>query len=65
MKTLDNFKKKLKKDKVDSTLIMSNHTVIVEYYRNQKMKEKQHKTYSVTKSILSILIGIAIDKGIH
>lgn len=27
------------------------------------MREKQHKIYSVTKSILSALIGIAIEKG--
>ncbi|MDQ0175463.1 serine hydrolase [Bacillus chungangensis] len=37
--------------------------MIFEYYRNKKMKEKQHKIYSVSKSILSVLIGIAIDKG--
>lgn len=63
MKYLTDFENKLKKDNVDSALVQLNHTVIFEYYRNKKMKEKQHKIYSVTKSILSALIGIAIDKG--
>ncbi|WP_096185706.1 serine hydrolase domain-containing protein [Evansella halocellulosilytica] len=63
MKSLTDFAKILKKDKIDSFLVQRNNTVIFEYYRNKKMKEKQHKIYSVTKSILSALIGIAIDKG--
>lgn len=63
MKSLADFEKAIKKDKVDSVLVQRNNTVIFEYFRNNKMKEKQHKIYSVTKSILSALIGIAIDKG--
>lgn len=63
MKSLTDFEKIIKKDKIDSVLVQKNNTVIFEYYRNKKMKEKQHKIYSVTKSILSALIGIAIDKG--
>ncbi|WP_255488080.1 serine hydrolase domain-containing protein [Ornithinibacillus hominis] len=63
MKPLTEFEKAIKKDKVDSGLVQRNNTVIFEYFRNNKMKEKQHKIYSVTKSILSALIGISIDKG--
>jgi CubicO group peptidase (beta-lactamase class C family) len=63
MKSLTEFESILKKDRVDSVLVQRNNAVIFEYYRNKKMKEKQHKIYSVTKSILSALIGIAIDKG--
>ncbi|MDW0115339.1 serine hydrolase [Sporosarcina thermotolerans] len=63
MKSLTEFENVLKKDKIDSVLVQRNNAVIFEYYRNNKMKEKQHKIYSVTKSILSALIGIAIDKG--
>ncbi|GIO28233.1 serine hydrolase domain-containing protein [Ornithinibacillus bavariensis] len=63
MNLLTEFENKLKRDKVDSALVQLDNNVIVEYYRNKKMKEKQHKIYSVTKSILSILIGIAIEKG--
>lgn len=63
MKSLTEFEKVLKKDKIDSVIVQRNNAVVFEYYRNNKMKEKQHKIYSVTKSILSALIGIAIDKG--
>ncbi|RIU92048.1 serine hydrolase domain-containing protein [Oceanobacillus picturae] len=63
MVSLTEFENKLKKEKVDSALVQFNNSLIMEYYRNPKMKEKQHKIYSVTKSILSTLIGIAIDKG--
>ena len=63
MQSLTEFENILKKDKIDSVLVQRNDAVIFEYYRNNKMKEKQHKIYSVTKSVLSALIGIAIDKG--
>ena len=63
MRSLTGFEKTLKKDKIDSVLVQRKDTLIFEYYRNNKMKEKKHKIYSVTKSILSALIGIAIDKG--
>lgn len=63
MSFLTEFEKIIKKDKIDSVIVQRDNAVIFEYFRNNKMKEKQHKIYSVTKSILSALIGIAIDKG--
>ncbi|MFD1451758.1 serine hydrolase domain-containing protein [Oceanobacillus sojae] len=57
------FEREVTKDKIDSCLIQHDGKTVFEYYRNNKMKERQHKIYSVTKSILSILVGIAIDKG--
>lgn len=63
MNALTKFENQLKKDKINSALVQRDNTRLVEYYRNNKMKEKQHKIYSVTKSILSIVVGIAIDKG--
>jgi CubicO group peptidase (beta-lactamase class C family) len=36
---------------------------IFEYYRNNITAETQSPVYSVTKSVLSILVGIAIDEG--
>ncbi|WP_238022043.1 serine hydrolase domain-containing protein [Oceanobacillus jordanicus] len=63
MNALTKFENQLKKDKINSALVQRDNTRMVEYYRNNKMKEKQHKIYSVTKSILSIVVGIAIDKG--
>lgn len=62
-KDLEEFKRKVKKDRIDSCLVHYRNIVSFEYFRNQKMKERQHKVYSVTKSILSVLIGIAINKG--
>src|SRR6185437_15881385 len=36
---------------------------IFEYYRNNVDADTQSSVYSVTKSVLSILVGIAIDEG--
>ncbi|WP_010097407.1 serine hydrolase domain-containing protein [Ornithinibacillus scapharcae] len=63
MEALADFEKIIKNDKIDSVLVQRNNTIIFEYFRNKKMKEKQHKIYSVTKVVLSALIGIAIEKG--
>lgn len=60
---MKNFERVVTKDKIDSCLIQHDGKTVFEYYRNNKMKGRQHKIYSVTKSILSILVGIAIDKG--
>ncbi|WP_368901992.1 serine hydrolase domain-containing protein [Oceanobacillus oncorhynchi] len=60
---MKNFEKEVTRDKIDSCLIQHNEKLVFEYYRNKKMKERQHKIYSVTKSILSALVGIAIDQG--
>lgn len=37
--------------------------VVFEYYRRGLGPESRSPVYSVTKSVLSILIGVAIDKG--
>ncbi|WP_227995230.1 serine hydrolase [Oceanobacillus sp. CFH 90083] len=60
---MKDFEREVMKDKIDSCLIQHDNKLIFEYYRNNKMKERQHKIYSVTKSVLSALVGIAIDKG--
>ncbi|WP_413306870.1 serine hydrolase [Bacillus sp. 1P10SD] len=60
---LTELEKKIKKDKITSCLIQREDTLVFEYYKNSKMKDKQHKVNSVTKSVLSILVGIAIDRG--
>lgn len=58
----DKLNKRLTKDKINSCLVYSDGQLIYQYFRNNKMKQKVHKINSVTKSILSILIGIAIDQ---
>ncbi|MBM6616354.1 serine hydrolase domain-containing protein [Bacillus suaedaesalsae] len=35
---------------------------VYDYYRNRKMQDRLHKVNSITKSVLSILVGIAIDR---
>jgi len=45
-------------------LVYKESEVSFQYYKNLKSESKLFKINSVTKSILSILIGIAIDKGI-
>ncbi|WML58987.1 serine hydrolase [Neobacillus sp. PS2-9] len=60
---LTELEKKIKKDKITSCLIQHENSLVFEYYKNNKMKDKQHKVNSVTKSVLSILVGIAIDRG--
>ncbi|MFT4417269.1 serine hydrolase domain-containing protein [Fredinandcohnia humi] len=55
--------KALKKEKVNTCLITQNSKYVFEYYKNKKQKDKVHKINSCTKSIVSILIGIALDKN--
>ena len=43
--------------------VMKDNKLIYENYYNKCNKENKIHIYSVTKSIISILIGIAIDKG--
>lgn len=54
--------KELKKEKINTVIINHNGKNIFEYYKNMKQKEKLHKLNSCTKSVMSILIGIAIDR---
>lgn len=53
--------------KADSSLyaiaVTKNHTLIYEHYFNQKSAAELFNDQSLTKGIISILIGIAIDKG--
>ncbi|GIN84787.1 hypothetical protein J6TS2_11730 [Heyndrickxia sporothermodurans] len=55
--------KKLKKVRIEAFLINNGRERIFEYLKNKKVREKPSKVYSVTKTIISILIGILVDKG--
>ena len=50
-------------NKVHSVLLVKNGQLIIEEYFNENFAEKPHDLRSTTKSIRSILMGIAIDKG--
>ncbi len=51
-----------KENYIFSTLISKNGTVVLQEYYNGKTKESLCDVQSLTKGIMSILIGIAIDK---
>lgn len=55
--------KKLKSIKIEAFVIYQGENRIFEYLKNKKVAEKPAKVYSITKSIVSILIGIMVDKG--
>lgn len=50
-------------NKLHSVLLVKNGEILIEEYFNDHDADKQHDLRSTTKSIRSILLGIAIDKG--
>ena len=50
-------------NKLHSILLVKNGQIVIEEYFNYQSENKQHDLRSATKSIRSILLGIAIDKG--
>src|SRR5690606_26953897 len=50
-------------NKLHSVVLLKNSQIIIEEYFNGHSVNKQHDLRSATKSIVSILLGIAIDKG--
>ncbi|WP_025743505.1 serine hydrolase domain-containing protein [Aquimarina pacifica] len=52
------------KHKLHSTLIVKDDKIILEEYFDKNTIETKHDMRSATKSVISIAIGIAIDKGI-
>lgn len=50
-------------DNIFSTLISKNGKIIFEEYYNGKTKDSLCDVQSLTKGLMSILVGIAIDKG--
>jgi hypothetical protein len=59
----NDLEREIKRNKAESCMIYRENSIQYEYYRNRKTKEKQHKVNSITKSVLSALIGIAIRRG--
>ncbi|QTD39634.1 serine hydrolase [Sporosarcina sp. Te-1] len=62
-KSFMELEKKLKSIKIEAFVIHKGDTRIFEYLKNKKVAEKPAKVYSITKSIVSLLIGIMVDKG--
>lgn len=53
----------IKKERISSCIVYQEGKIKFQYYKNLKSESKLYKVNSVTKSLLSILIGIAIDNG--
>ncbi len=53
----------IKENKIHSVLLVKNNQIIIEEYFDENSVNNQHDLRSVTKSITSILMGIAVDKG--
>lgn len=53
----------VKAHKVRSLVIIKNDTILNEFYGQNTTKDDFHPSYSVAKSVMSTLIGIAIDEG--
>lgn len=49
--------------KIHSLLVIQNNALVVEEYFGENSQETQHDLRSVTKSVISLLMGIAIDQG--
>lgn len=61
---LNKLESQIKKEKISACLIYQQGQVIFEYYKNRKCADKLFNVHSVTKSVVSILVGIAIDQGL-
>lgn len=48
---------------IDSVLVVRNGYVVLDAYNYAGDSDRKHNIYSCTKSVMSALIGIAIDKG--
>ncbi|WP_303317966.1 serine hydrolase [Flavivirga abyssicola] len=53
----------IKENKIHSVLLVKNDQIIIEEYFGENSVNNQHDLRSATKSITSILMGIAVDKG--
>ncbi|TBL17592.1 6-aminohexanoate hydrolase, partial [Bacillus paranthracis] len=56
-------KNKFEKKKVNTFLVYQKGELTTEYYKTPECTNNLYKINSITKSVVSLLIGIAIDKG--
>ena len=48
---------------IDSVVVVHNGYIVTERYYSPYKKDTPHEVYSITKSVVSALIGIAIQEG--
>ncbi|MDI6453731.1 serine hydrolase domain-containing protein [Peloplasma aerotolerans] len=61
---LDAFKKAVKKHKILTCIIQQEDDVCFSYFSNHKMQKQLQTINSVTKTVVGLLIGIALDEGL-
>ncbi len=61
--SIKNLDQIIKETKTNALIIIQNDTIIYEQYFNGRTRESLCKAFSATKSILSLMIGIAIHDG--
>lgn len=64
MMNIDSFHHELKKYKILSCIIKKDNDILLSYFSNQKMKKQVQTINSVTKTVVGVLIGIAMQKGL-
>ncbi|MDP5274259.1 serine hydrolase domain-containing protein [Chengkuizengella axinellae] len=60
---IQDLNKAIKKVKIKSCVMIKDGSMIYEYHKNRKVRDNLQKVNSCTKSIVSALIGIAIQEG--
>ncbi len=58
-----NFEELLKNNETTSFIVIKNNTIYYEKYFHRTSRDSIRPAFSVSKSVLSLLIGIAIDEG--
>jgi CubicO group peptidase (beta-lactamase class C family) len=61
--TIDDFARLLDLTKTNAFIVIQNDTIIYEKYFNGRFRESLCKAFSASKSVLSLLVGIAVDEG--
>ncbi len=61
--TINDFNELLKLTRTNAFIVIQNDTIIFEKYLNGRSRESLCKAFSASKSVLSLLIGIAINEG--
>lgn len=59
----DSLLKNLKENKTVAFLVLKNDSIVYEWYKNGYSAQKRTNVFSVTKSIMSVLVGIALKEG--
>ncbi|MEI7027398.1 serine hydrolase domain-containing protein [Paenibacillus sp. y28] len=61
---LNQLEQAMKREKITSCLVYQRNGIALEYFKNKKNANKLFQVHSVTKSVLSIALGIAMEEGV-